>query len=432
MRRVLILVCLLLPVFLWVGCTKRKNPADPPVPPRGSVLTTAPNFVGTLDAPNNALFFNNIRPEPSFRTVRVYTPPGYKTRGQGRPFPTLYLLHDFGANDTYFGFFEFAQLLDQMIADGEIQPMIVVQTDASNFYGGSFYTNSTSTARYFTMIDSALVRYVDSTYNTVFGRRSRAISGHGMGGYGALKLALTGNDSTFGSVSALSAPLAFAGSGGSQGFRSPSFIDAVFSEAGISKGNFAEYRNDSLLKPDPADPTRYRTSMLFGLAAAFSPADTIYRGKRDSILTAINSGTSPDSNYFQFSKTPRDAGLLFPIDVNGNIIDSVWRRWLGHSIDSLIKIGAFVGRLDSTPLFLSCGTNDQFGMLAQNRGFESALQTAGRSRAANFIGMVRNQYYYEEYPGYPGKPADHHTFINDQLVKILKFHSQFLDTAMVP
>ncbi len=424
---------LLLALAAGAGCNKRSNPLNPPAPPRGNVVTNVPNFIGTLDTVHNPLITSQIRPDPSFRRVRVYLPTGYRNRGEGRPFPTLYLLHDFGASDTYFEFYELSRVLDKLMGAGEIQPMIVVQTDASNFYGGSFYTNSTSTGRYFTMIDSALVHHVDQTYNTVFGRRSRAISGHGMGGYGALKLVLTGNDTTFGSVSALSAPLAFAGSGGNQGFRSPSFIDAVFSETGISKGNFTGYRTDTLFRPDPTDPTRYRTSMLFGLAAAFSPADTIYRGKRDSILAAISSGTSPDSNYFQFSKTPRDAGLLFPIDVNGNIIDSVWNRWMGHSLDSLIKIGAFVNRLDSTPLFISCGLDDQFGMLVQNRAFLNLIRTLRPGlETSSFVGMGRNQFYYQEFSGYPGRPADHHTFVNDQLFNVLKFHSQFLDTARVP
>jgi hypothetical protein len=46
--------------------------------------------------------------------------------------------------------------------------------------------------------------------------------------------------------------------------------------------------------------------------------------------------------------------------------------------------------------------------------------------------MDSSQFYYEEYSGYPGRPADHATFIADQLAKVLRFHSQFLDTATVP
>jgi hypothetical protein len=73
-------------------------------------------------------------------------------------------------------------------------------------------------------------------------------------------------------------------------------------------------------------------------------------------------------------------------------------------------------------------------MLEQNRDFLAQLLTVRgvSKKAANFVGMGRDQFYYEEYSGYPGRPADHTTFIADQLVKVLKFHSQFLDTAAVP
>lgn len=411
------------------GCSKRKNPADSPLPPEGLFLQTNVRFVGTLDRPNNGPFDNNIRPETDVRTVRVYTPFGYKSRGQGRPFPTLYLLHDFNANDSYFGIYELPRLLDRMIASGEIQPMIVVQVDASNFYGGGFYTNSPATARYFTMIDSALVKYADSTYNTVFGRRSRALSGHGMGGYGALQVVLTGSDTTFGSVSALSAPLAFEGSASNPGFRDSAYVNAFFRESGVTPGDLNGYRNN--IVPDPFQPNLFKTTLLFAMAAAFSPVDSTFDGVVDSLSTAQQQATI---NFFQFSKTARDAGLFFPWDQNGAIIPSAWNRWLAHSIDRLLAVNG--GRLDSTPVFLSCGIDDPLGMLAQNRVFRDSLISRGFTQTPNFAGMTRTQFfknfYYEEYSGYPGRPADRNTFVADQLAKVLKFHSQFLETAQIP
>ncbi len=434
-------------VVLFTGCSKRKNPANPAAPAAGLVVSNTPRFENTLDATNNALILNNLRPEPEVRRVRVYLPPGYRPRGQGRPFPTLYLLHDFGVypdvfgnltggNDAYFGFFELAHLMDRLIADSQIQPMIVVQADLpSYFYGGSFYTNSTSTARFFTAVDSFLVNYIDQTYNTVFGRRSRAISGHGMGGYGALKMVLIGSDTSFGSVSALSAPLSLADT--VIGCLSPAYRNALFTENGIAVGDSTRFRRDTVFFPDPRLTQKFRTNTLFALGAAFSPvADTaLFKqelGKqdgRDNLLDTI-------PNYFQFSKSPKDPGFIFPVDWNRQIIDSVRQRWLAHDVSALLSDPFRAARLDSTPIYFSCGRQDELGMLQQNQAFRDSLQTHGFSAVADFTGMSRalffRKFYYEEYSGYPGYPADHTTFISDQMAKLLKFHSQFLDTAGVP
>ena len=440
-----VLAAVFLGALFFFGCSKRKNPAKPAVPPAGLVVSNTPQFENTLDADNNALILNNLRPEPEVRRVRVYLPSGYRPRGQGRPFPTLYLLHDFGiypdnlgnpaSNDAYFGFYELAPLLDRMIADSQIQPMIVVQADLpSYFYGGSFYTNSTSTARFFTAVDSFLVNYIDQTYNTVFGRRSRAVSGHGMGGYGALKMVLAGNDTSFGSVSALSAPLAFGDSGSGAGFQGPFYINGLFAENGVTLGDCVRFRRDTVLFPDPRLTQKIRTNILFALGAACSPvADTalfkqlLAQGRRDSLLAAM-------PEYFQFSKSPKDPGFLFPISCNGTIIDSIWRKWLAHDIKTLLANPSRAARLDSTPLYFSCGLQDELGMLEQNRDFLARLTVVqgASQRASSFIGMGRDQFYYEEYSGYPGYPANHTTFIADQLAKVLRFHSQFLDTAAAP
>jgi hypothetical protein len=441
----LVFLTALAALLLAGGCSKRKNPAQPAAPAAGLVVFQAPFFANTLDTVNNALIFNNLRPERPFRGVRVYLPPGYQPRGLGRPFPTLYMLHDFGVfpdvsgsltggSDNYFGFSQLGYLLDRLIAAGEIQPMIVVQVDMSNFYGGSFYTNSASTARYFTAVDSFVVNHVDQTYNTVFGRRSRALCGHGMGGYGALKLVLTGSDTAFGSVSALSAPLAFGDSGSGAGFQSPFYINGLFAENGVALNDCVRFRRDTVLFPDPRLTQKIRTNILFALGAALSPvADTAFfkqklaQGRRDSLLAAL-------PEYFQFSKSPKDPGFLFPITCNGTIVDSVWRQWLTHDIKGMLSDPPKAARLDSTPFFFSCGLDDELQMLEQNRDFLSRLLAVrGASKwAANFIGMDSSQFYYEEYAGYPGRPANHNGFVHDQLVKVLKFHSQFLETAALP
>ena len=58
------------------------------------------------------------------RPAMVYTPPGYSS---DREFPVLYLLHGIGGNETHWTTPGLADaILDNLIANGEAEPMIVV------------------------------------------------------------------------------------------------------------------------------------------------------------------------------------------------------------------------------------------------------------------------------------------------------------------
>jgi enterochelin esterase-like enzyme len=58
------------------------------------------------------------------RQIRVYLPPGYSAE---RKYPTLYLLHGMGWNDLEWTQQRHADVvIDNLVADGKIQPMIVV------------------------------------------------------------------------------------------------------------------------------------------------------------------------------------------------------------------------------------------------------------------------------------------------------------------
>ena len=58
------------------------------------------------------------------RQLRVYTPPGYSA---GRKYPVIYLLHGMGWNDLEWTVVRHADVvIDNLLADGKIQPMIMV------------------------------------------------------------------------------------------------------------------------------------------------------------------------------------------------------------------------------------------------------------------------------------------------------------------
>lgn len=138
------------------------------------------------------------------RSVTVYLPPGYEKNIEVR-YPVIYFLHGFTQSDSYMIHKrpKLDKLLDKAIATGKIRPVIVVIPDHHTLYRGSFYTNSTLTGNWADFTARDLVSYVDQKYRTITDRESRGISGHSMGGHGAIKFGMLFPD-VFSSVYALS------------------------------------------------------------------------------------------------------------------------------------------------------------------------------------------------------------------------------------
>jgi pimeloyl-ACP methyl ester carboxylesterase len=115
-----------------------------------------------------------------------------------------------------------------LIANGSIQEMILVVADGVNTLGGSFYVNSPVTGNWEDFIAKDLVSYVDANYRTLPNAASRGISGHSMGGFGALNVAMK-HPEVFGTVYSLSPGLFDPqGLSRSQLFASSSMIDVFF------------------------------------------------------------------------------------------------------------------------------------------------------------------------------------------------------------
>ncbi len=130
------------------------------------------------------------------RSVLIYLPPDYEKQTKVR-YTVVYLLHGFTdkANKTWVIENEglrmnIGAVMDKLIAERKVRPMILVMPDGSNKFGGSFYTNSITTGNWEDYITRDLVNYVDKKYRTLRNAESRGIVGHSMGGYGAIKLAM--------------------------------------------------------------------------------------------------------------------------------------------------------------------------------------------------------------------------------------------------
>jgi hypothetical protein len=145
--------------------------------PTGSVLSISISSPG--------LEGNMLGDDPD-RHVTVYLPPGYALETK-RHYPVIYFLHGFvQSHTTWFGEgssvqVDFEDILDQLIGEGEIQPMILVSPNSHYGYDGSYYTNSTVTGNWEDFIVKDVVAFMDNNYRTLDSRESRGITGHSMG-----------------------------------------------------------------------------------------------------------------------------------------------------------------------------------------------------------------------------------------------------------
>ena len=126
-------------------------------------------------------------------TTWVYLPPGYNdAKNSNTRYPTLYLLHGQpgGWTDCYrSGRVE--EMADKLIAQGAMQPMILVAFDGDGPKGAEDLTNFCNRIDGYRVEDfivGDLVPYIDRTYRTIATADGRGLWGYSSGGYGALNL----------------------------------------------------------------------------------------------------------------------------------------------------------------------------------------------------------------------------------------------------
>jgi enterochelin esterase-like enzyme len=115
------------------------------------------------------------------RRMTVYTPPNYNSH---RGYPVLYLMHGAGGNDTDWVVNMRANfILDNLIAQHKVKPMIVVMPDTN--VGTTGGLNGSVTADQFIQHEllDTIVPYTDHNYRTLPGARNRALAGLSMGSF---------------------------------------------------------------------------------------------------------------------------------------------------------------------------------------------------------------------------------------------------------
>lgn len=134
------------------------------------------------------------------RRLRVYTPPGYESNTNR--YPVLYLFHGGGGDENNWDELGHAsEILDNLIAQGKVRPMIVVMPNANEdqiaspslvpVIGDANYGESTPAILLFPeSLVKDVVPFIDRTYRTKPDRDSRAVAGLSRGGAQALYTAL--------------------------------------------------------------------------------------------------------------------------------------------------------------------------------------------------------------------------------------------------
>ncbi|MDE6528595.1 MAG: esterase [Muribaculaceae bacterium] len=137
--------------------------------------------------------------EKKNRRMNVYLPAGYFTE-KDRRYPVLYLLHGMGGDeDAWVMLGRAPQILDNLIASGKAEPMIVVipngviDVDAAAGKGTAGLVQPQSQfPRLFSgeyeMAFPEIVGFVDGAFRTIPDRGHRAIAGLSMGGYNSANI----------------------------------------------------------------------------------------------------------------------------------------------------------------------------------------------------------------------------------------------------
>lgn len=340
-----ILSTLLLVVIFLFSCEEQENEVLPPIYSEGKLITVevySPSLEG------------NLLGDPALRNVNIYLPKGYNESLEKR-YPVIYYLHGMPAGENSlidtigFAVFKevaglqavadfpaegFTEWVNMLVEEKGMKEAIIVMPNASNRYGLSFYTNSVAQGNYEDFIVKDIVSYIDANYKTIKDFKARAIVGHCMGGYGALKLAIK-NPHKYGYVAALS-PAHFP-------------EETVLYCAGLMPWE------DGMWDPHPQGPSLYTptnpfkfiNNTIYGCATAWLP--------------------NPENPPFYVD-------LPFSYSSGGDPVINVelMAKWNSHSLFALVSSNK--PNLENLKgIYLDCGLNDELGMTVPNQMLQQIL-----------------------------------------------------------
>ena len=130
------------------------------------------------------------------RRMTVYTPAGYEQ--SKRKYPVLYLLHGMGGDEeAWVATGRVQEIMDNLIAEGRAEPMIVVMTNGcTKHVAAPGYSEEGMWSPYmsgsmdgsFEKMFPSVVEWVDEHYRTIAKPEMRAIAGLSMGGFHSMQI----------------------------------------------------------------------------------------------------------------------------------------------------------------------------------------------------------------------------------------------------
>lgn len=247
----------------------------------------------------------------------IVLPPSYESNPDST-YPSIYFLHGFGLDYSWYG--SVVSVFEDMMVSGEIRESILIKPDGFVIpYLGSMYTNSDYNGQFEDYIVQDLISHIDGSYNTIDNSSYRAIMGHSMGGYGAVKLSIKFPE-LFQVAASHSGPVAIENV-------IPDLLPVLLAETGI-------------LGYQPWNGTV--SLFMYSASAAFSP-------------------NVDDWPYY----------VDLPVDYYGNVIDEVWDLWLGH--DALTLAQENLANIQSIRFYMDCGDQDDYLFYNHSTSFSEFL-----------------------------------------------------------
>lgn len=155
---------------------------------------STPSMYAVQDVPHGKISYKFYKSGTlnDTRPLVVYTPPGYNPQGNTK-YPVLYLIH--GATDTHETWFKVGRvnfILDNLIAQGKAEPMIVVMPYANPnmTFAGKSNPHVTAPFDYTEELLKEVLPYVEQNYLVKTDAASRAIAGFSRGGGQTLRAGL--------------------------------------------------------------------------------------------------------------------------------------------------------------------------------------------------------------------------------------------------
>ena len=171
-------------------------------------------FWAQKDVPHGAIsvIYYKSSTTGTTRRMHVWTPAGYVAKG--KKLPVFYLIHGGGDNDASWpGVGCAGDILDNLMAEGKMKPMIVVMPDGSM-----------DTDKFVDDLNNDIMPYMAKNYRIKKGAKNTALAGLSMGGYGALRNGIVYSD-TFSHVIGLSSAVHHMEEGDTERFMVESLFD---------------------------------------------------------------------------------------------------------------------------------------------------------------------------------------------------------------